>query len=163
LANAIEALGEEDRKLVDETARVEKLRVCGADELYATCRGFIEELNRRLSAPALLLDPGDYSAATYNNAVPSLFQINLRGRLLQLEFSATEELFSSEEFRRPYVLSGTVRSFNQDFLNQNMVDEKAIFYCPAGDTGEWHFYDSRTYGTGLVTQDFLIAAMSQLL
>jgi hypothetical protein len=163
LAHAIEALGEEDRRLGDESARVEQLRLSGAQELHTICRGFIEALNLKLSRPALLLDPGEYSAATYNDGVPCLFQINLRGRLLQLEFCATEELYSTEEFRLPYVLYGTVRSFNQDFLDHNTVDEKSIYYCPKGEYGHWYYFDSRTYGNGLLTQDFFIAAMAQLL
>lgn len=163
LALAIEALGEEDRKLADQSNRAEQLRMRGAADLYAICRSFIEALNRKLSKPALILDPVDYSAASYNDGVPGLFQINLRGRLLQLEFSATEEHVSREEFRRPYVLIGTIRSFNQDFLDHNIVDEKAIFYCPEGERGRWHYVDSRTYGTGILTQDLLVATMKQLL
>jgi hypothetical protein len=165
LAAAVEALGEEDRRLADESARVERLRICGAQELHTICRGFTEALNQKLSRPALLLDPGEYSAATYNDGVPSLFQINLRGRLLQIEFRATEELYSSEEFRRPYVLYGTVRSFNQEFLDHNTVNEKSIYYCPDRnrDHGRWHYFDCRTYGTGALTRDFFVAEMAQLL
>jgi hypothetical protein len=163
LAKAIEALGEEDQRLSDERARVEQLRVSGANGLYRICRAFIEEINGRLSRPALVLDPGDYSADTYNDALPCLFQINLRGRLLQIEFSATEELRSSEDFRSPYVLHGTIRSFNQDFLEHNIVHEKAIFYCPEAGAGCWHYFDNRTHSTGLLTQEFLINAMAQLL
>jgi hypothetical protein len=163
LARAIEALGEEDRKLADESSRAEQLRVRGAVELYAICSGFIEALNRRLSKPALILDPVDYSAASYKDGVPGLFQINLRGRLLQLTFSATEQHLSREEFRRPYVLIGSIRSFNQDFLDHNTVDEKAIFYCPEGEHGRWHYLDNRTCAAGLLSQDVLVTALKQLL
>ncbi|MDQ1470087.1 MAG: hypothetical protein QOJ99_1567 [Bryobacterales bacterium] len=57
LALAIEALGEEEKRLVDESARVEQLRLSGAQELHTICRGFIDALNLKLSRPALMLDP----------------------------------------------------------------------------------------------------------
>jgi hypothetical protein len=56
-----------------------------------------------------------------------------------------------------------VRSFNQEFLDHNTVDEKSIYYCPDGDHGHWYYLDSRTYSTGVLTQSFFIAAIAQLL
>lgn len=163
LAQAIELLGDHDRDLVDRSSRVDNLRVRGATELHSICRTFIAALNGKLSLPSVVLDPGEYSADSYNDGVPGLFQINLRGRLLQIEFEATEELYSREDFRRPYVLFGSVRSFNQDLLDHNTIGEKAIFYCPESDAGSWYYFDSRTYRTGLLTQDFLVAELHQLL
>jgi hypothetical protein len=163
LARAIEAISEQDRRQVDESVRVERLRVCGAEELHAICRGFAQALNERLPRPALLLDPGEFSADHYASGAPGLFQLNLRGRLLQIEFQPTEELSSSEDFRRPYVLYGTVRSFNQDFLDRHTVDERAIFYCLEGSHGRWHYFDSRTYRTGPLTQEFFASELERLL
>lgn len=163
LARAIESLGERDRSLVDETAHVDRLRIKGATELYSICRAFIDALNSRLSRPSVILDPPDYSADHYNEGVPGLFQINLRGRLLQLKFEATEELYSRDDFRRPYVLYGAVRSFNQDLLDHGTVDEKAIFYCPEGEDGRWYYFDARTYRTGELTQEFFITELQHLL
>lgn len=163
LAKAIEAIGEDDRKLLDENVRVERLRERGAAELHLICDGFVQSLNDRLSHPALTLDPPTYSGERFTGGAPSLFQINLRGRLLQIEFSATEELSSTEEFRRAYILSGTVRSFNQDFLIRDHVDEKNIFYCPEADSGRWHYFDSRTYGAGTLTPEFLAEEMARLI
>ena len=163
LARAIDLLGERDRNLVDESARVDRLRVQGATELHSICRAFIDALNGRLSKPSVILDPADYCAERYNEGAPGLFQINLRGRLLQIRFEATEDLYSREDFRRPYVLYGAVRSFNQDFLDHNIVDEKAIFYCFEGERGRWYYFDTRTYRTGQLTQDFLVAELEQLL
>ena len=135
----------------------------GATELHAICRAFIDALNGRLLKPSVILDPGDFSAEGYNDGAPVLFQINLRGRLLQIRFEGTEDLYSREDFRRPYVLYGAVRSFNQDFLDRNIVDEKAIFYCLEGEGGRWYYFDTRTYRTGQLTQDFLVAELEQLL
>ena len=163
LARAIDLLGERDQNLVDESARVDRLRIRGATELHAICRAFTEALNGRLSKPSVMLDPADYSAQRYSDTAPGLFQINLRGRLLQIRFQATEEPYSREDFRRPYVLHGAVRSFNQDFLDHNTVDEKAIFYCTEEEDGRWYYFDTRTYRTGQLTQDFLVAELEQLL
>jgi hypothetical protein len=163
LAQAIELLGDHDRNLVDESARAGRLRIRGATELHAICQAFIGALNEKLSKPAVLLDPSEYSEDRYRDGAPCLFQINLRGRLLQLEFEATGELYSREDFRRPYVLSGAVRSFNQELLDHNTIGEKAIFYCPEKEDGYWYYFDSRTYRTGRLTQDFLIAELQKLL
>ena len=167
LARAIELLGERDQNLVDESARVDRLRARGAGELYLVCREFTDALNGKLSRPAVILDPAGYTEEHYRDGVRPFFQINLRGRLVQVEFEATEEMYSSEEFRKPYVLRGAVRSFNQDFLDQNNVDEKSIFYCPeksmTAESGRWHFLDTRTYRTGELTGEFFITELQQLL
>lgn len=163
LAAAIEAIGEHDRKLVDESAHVDRLRAQGAVEMHEICRKFVDRVNAKLSDPAVLLDPPRFSAEHYNDGGPNLFQINLRGRLLQIEFEATDELYSRDDFRRPYVLSGAMRSFNQHLLDQHGVDEQMIFYCPDGDQAAWYFMDSRTYRTGRVSEDYLISELEQLL
>jgi hypothetical protein len=163
LAKAIEAIGEHDRKLIDESARVDRLRAQGAVDLHEICRKFVDKLNAKLSDPAVVLDPPVFSADHYNDGGPNLFQISLRGRLLQLEFEATDELYSRDDFRQPYVLRGSVRSFNQDLLDRHGVEEQMIFYCPGNGQAFWYFLDSRTYHTGRVSEDYLISEMEQLL
>lgn len=163
LAEAIEAIGERDRKLIDESAYVDRLRSRGAAELHTICRLFVEKVNSRLSTPAILLDPPSFSEENYNDGGPNLFQINLRGRLLQLEFEATEQLYARDDFRRPYVLRGAVRSFNQDLLDKHGIGEQMIFYCPARQDAVWYFLDGRTYRTGRLAEDYLISEMERLL
>ena len=163
LARAIEAIGEQDRRLIDESTRVDRLRTQGAIDLHAICRKFVSALNGKLSEPAVLLDPAEYMGGNYRDGHKNLFQINLRGRLLQIEFETTEELHSTEDFQRPYILRGAVRSFNQELLDRNTVDEQAIFYCPREDAAYWYYFDSRTYRSGRVGEDFLTAEMERLL
>jgi hypothetical protein len=163
LAEAIEAIGERDRKLIEESTEVDHLRSRGAVDLYTMCRFFVDGVNARLSAPAILLDPASFGERNYNDGGPNLFQINLRGRLLQIEFEATGELYEADDFRRPYVLRGSVRSFNQDLLDHNGVDEQMIFYCPDNNAARWYFFDGRTYRTGLLTEDYLVSEMERLL
>jgi len=163
LAQAIEAIAGRDQRLIDENAVVDQLRLRGAASLYQLCRAFVDNLNGRLTQPALVLDPPEWTDESFDDARPNLLQISLRGRLLQLEYAATEEAYSTEDFRQRYVLRGGVRSFNQNFLEHNTVDEQQIFYCP-GETGaEWHFFDVRTYRTGILTVDYLAAELERLL
>jgi hypothetical protein len=163
LATAIDAIAIRDRKLIDESTQVEELRSRGANELYGICRAFVDKVNSRLADKAVLLDPPSFSEIDFNEG-GTLFQINLRGRLLQMEFSATEQLYEKDDFKKEYVLRGAVRGFNQDLLSQNTVDEQLIFYCPhAGGGAVWHYFDERTYRTGRVGEDYLISEMERLL
>ena len=163
LAQAIEAVAARDQRKIDENALVDGLRLQGAESLYRLCREFVDELNGRLTQPALILDPPEWTQKSFNDGIPNLFQISLRGRLLQIEFAATEESFSMEDFRRRYVLRGGVRSFNQDLLEHDTVDEQQIFYCPHDTGAEWHFFDARTYRTGILTLDYLATELERLL
>jgi len=163
LAQAIEAIGGHDQRLIEQSALVERLRAEGGAGLYRLCREFVDELNSRLSQPALVLDPPDWSVENFDEDGSNLYQISLRGRLLQIEFSATEEAYSTEEFRHRYVLRGGVRSFNQKFLDRDTVDEQLIFFCPHDSGAAWHFFDPRTYRTGLVTADYLATELERLL
>lgn len=163
LANAIEAIGESDRKLIAQNTEVDRLRLLGAMDLYRICSTFVAKVNDKLSEPAVLLDPPSFTENSYNDGGGNLFQINLRGRILQIEFNATTELYETDDFRYPYVLRGAVRSFNQDLLDQGAVDEQMIFYCPASDKGFWHFFDGRTYRSGRIGESYLISEMEKLL
>jgi hypothetical protein len=162
LARAIEAVSERDRKLIEESTHVELLRVRGAVNLHGICRIFVDKLNDKLSDHAILLDPPSFTEGDFEDE-RNLFQINLRGRLLQIEFSSTVELYENDDFKLPYVLRGAVRSFNQDLLEHNTVDEQLIFYCPNAAGAEWHYFDERTYRTGRVSEDYLITELARVL
>jgi hypothetical protein len=163
LAKAIEAIADTDRRLIDESTRVDRLRSRGALDLHRICRAFVDKVNGKLAESAILLDPPLYSEGNYNDGGINLFQINLRGRILQIEFRATEELYEDDDFRHPYVLRGAVRSFNQDLLEHGTVEEKMIFYCPTDETAFWYFFDGRTYRTGRVAENYLVSEMERLL
>ena len=163
LARSIEAIAERDRQFVDESSLVDKHREEGAAQLYALCREFVDNLNQIMAEPALVLDPPSWSAESFRESGPNLIQISLRGRLLQLEYESTEEPWCTEDFRHRYVLRGDVRSFNQNFLEQDTVDEQQIFFCPLESGSAWHFFDTRTYRTGLVSLDYLASELERLL
>lgn len=162
LAAAIEAIGQRDRQQADENDRIDRLRASGAVALHEMCRYFVDEVNMRLSEPVLILTPGEFARNGFRDPGPNLFQINLRGRLLVLEFEAIGEPMSTDDYRRPYILHGSVRSLNQDLLDRHLVSEKSIFYCPQGEAGEWHFVDQRTYRSGRVTPDLLASELERL-
>jgi hypothetical protein len=163
LARAIEAIGETDRRLIAESTQVDRLRARGAVELYRICSAFVEKVNDKLTDPAILLDPPFFSERNYNEEGLNLFQINLRGRILQIEFRSTTEIYEDDDFRQRYVLRGAVRSFNQDLLDRGSIDEKMIFYCPADGDAFWYFFDGRTYRSGRVAENYLIAQLESLL
>ena len=163
LAQGIESISERDQKLIDESELAERLRAEGAAALYAVCRLFVDELNGRLSEPSLVLDPPQWGPENFDEDGPNLFQISLRGRLLQIEYSAPDEPYCTEEFRHRYVLRGGVRSFNQSLLELDTVDEQMIFYCPTTGGAAWHFFDPRTYRTGIVSLDYLAMELERLL
>ena len=70
---------------------------------------------------------------------------------------------TDDDFRKPYVLRGAVRSYNQDQLEHSSIDEQMIFYCPADDIGHWHFFDGRTYRSGRLNDHYFISEMEKLL
>jgi hypothetical protein len=163
LAKAIEELAETDRRVIEESTQVDRLRARGALDLHRICSAFVDKVNDQLPEPAVLLDPQSFAEDNYNDGGLNFFQINLRGRILQIEFGPTAELYEDDDFRRPYVLRGAVRSFNQDLLHHNSVDEQMIFYCPVDDTAVWYFFDGRTYRSGRVAEHYLISEMERLL
>jgi hypothetical protein len=163
LAEAIDAIAERDQHQMDEGAHVDQLRAEGAGCLYQICRDFVDDLNARLAQPALVLDPPEWTPESFDQYGANLLQISLRGRLLQIEFTATDEPYSTEEFRHRYVLRGGVRSFNQDFLEQDTVYEQMLFYCPHESASQWHFFEPRTYRTGMLTKEYLAVELERLL
>ena len=86
----------------------------------------------------------------------------MRGRILQISFAATPELVSTEDFRVPYTLNGTVRAFNQELLDKDIIEEQLIFYTIEHHKKMWRFFDARTYRSGPFDQEYLVGLMEQL-
>lgn len=129
LAEAIEALEKKDSALIQKTVAIAALRRQAAVELHAICAAFVEGLNRKLSSIQLEFDPSDYAPEAFQDIGINLLQINVRGRILQIEFACTPQTVSTENFRVPHVLEGSVRCFNQEFLDRAVIEEQFIFYC----------------------------------
>lgn len=162
LAEAIDALAGKDNALVQKTQQVACLRRQAAGELHAICGKFVSELNRNLSQTQLQVDPPDYPPESFQDIGVNLLQINIRGRILQIEFASTPEMISTENFRVPHILEGSVRCFNQELLDQSVIEEQFIFYCLEKKRSLWRFFDARTYRSGLFDQEYLISLMEQV-
>ena len=131
-------------------------------DLHGVCAGFVGRVNALLSQCQLKLDPTAYSPESFHDGGANLFQINVRGRILQVQFQATEHLTSTEEFRIPYTLQGSVRCFNQELLDKDLIEEQLLFYCLEKKKSLWRFFDARTYRTGPFDQEYLISLMEQI-
>lgn len=163
LAQHIEALVEKDERLLSLSREMDQVRRAAAIELHTLCRDFVQSLNRLLSKTELLLDPVQFSENAFQENAPNLVQISVRGRILQVAYTATPELLSTEDFRIPYTLAGSVHAFNQDMLNKDLIEEQLVFYTVESDRKMWRFFDPRTYRSGTLDQEYLVSVMEQLI
>ena len=163
LAASIDSLAEKDEELLSHARDTARLRCTAALELYGICAGFVESVNHLTSQSTLILDPPEFSEASFLDDAPNLLQINVRGRILQMEFECTPDLISTEDFRVPYTLSGSIRAFNQRMLDKDLIEEQLIFFTIEKHGGMWRFFDARTYRSGPFDQEYLISLMEQLL
>lgn len=162
LAQAVDALAGKDTALIQKTEEITSLRRQAAAELHAICGKFVSELNRCLSNTKLQVDPPDFPPDSFQDIGVNLLQINIRGRILQIEFASTPEMISTENFRVPHILEGSIRCFNQELLDQAAIEEQFIFYCMEKKRCLWRFFDARTYRSGPFDQDYLISLMEQI-
>jgi hypothetical protein len=162
LAENIQALAEKDEGFLRRAREMTDVRRSAAADLHAICADFVASVNRLLARAAIVLDPPDYGVNSFQEDMVNLMQINVRGRILQISFSATPELVSTEDFRVPYTLEGTVRAFNQELLEKEIIEEQLIFYTVENHKKMWRFFDARTYRSGPFNQEYLIGLMEQL-
>jgi hypothetical protein len=163
LAEAIEALTAKDSALIEKTLAIAALRRHAAVQLHAICRAFVKDLNQHLSSAQVDFDPPEYLPESFQEIGVNLLQINVRGRILQIEFAATPQTVSTENFRVPHIIEGSVRCFNQEFLDRAIVEEQYIFYCLEKKRNLWRFFDSRTYRSGPFDQEYLASLMEQVI
>jgi hypothetical protein len=163
LAQSIEALAEKDENILRHARKIGAIRRNAAGELHTVCAELVGSLNALLSDSAVALDPPAFRPDAFQEDGPNLFQINIRGRILQIEFETSPELLSTEDFRIPYTLMGSVRAFNQELLDKNLIEEQLVFYTLEGDKSLWRFFDARTYRSGTLDLDYLVTLLEQLL
>lgn len=163
LAASIEALAQKDELAEKHARQIAATRSAATAELHAICAEFVSGLNRLLPFPEVTIDPADSAAARLFESPHCLIQINVRGRILQIEYEHTPELVSTEEFRVPYTLAGSVRAFNQELLEKNLIEEQLIFFTLEKQRRMWRFFDPRTYRSGPLDRDHLVGLMEQLL
>ena len=163
LAQSIDALAEKDESFLRHAREIAALRRTAAAGLYAICSDFVDSLNRLLSRSEMILDPFGFPPEAFQEDAKNLFQINVQGRILQVEFEASPELVSTEDLRIPYILQGGVRAFNQELLDRSLIEEQLLFYTLEKDRKMWRFFDPRTYRSGPFDQEYLSSLMEQLI
>lgn len=163
LAAEIAALADKDEQRMEQARESAALRKAAAVELHRICAGFAASINALLARPEMTLDPPDFSGETFREDGANLVQMNVRGRILQIAFEASPGLVSTEDFRIPYTLEGSVRAFNQELLDKDIIEEQLIFYTVEKQKNMWRYFDPRTYRSGPFDQDYLISVMEQLI
>jgi hypothetical protein len=162
LAARIDQLADKDERYLRHVNEIAATRVRAAVELYSICRSFVDSINQYIERGPVMLDPSDFSAEAFHEEAPNLFQINARGRLLQVEFQASAQLVSTEDFRVPYTLAGAVRAFNQELLDKDLIEEHLLFYTIEPHRKMWRFFEPRTYRTGAFDHEYLVTVMERL-
>lgn len=163
LAERIEALVEKDAGSQRRAHEIAALRRHATAELYGICSDFVSAINNLLSKGEVVLDPPEFADGMFDEHAANMIQINVRGRILQVQFKTTPELVSTEDFRVPYTLEGVVRAFNQELLDKDIIEEQLIFYTLEKERKMWRFFDARTYRSGPFDQGYLISLMEQLI
>jgi hypothetical protein len=163
LAARIDALADKDDQSLRHAREIAATRAAAAAELHSICAEFVAALNSALARSDVVLDPPEHSVGTFHEETRNLIQINVRGRILQVEYKAAADLVSTEEFRVPYTLEGSVRAFNQELLDRNLVQEQLLFYTLEKHRRMWRFFDARTYRSGPFDQEYLMTVMEQLI
>jgi len=164
LADGIAALAGKDELVLERAREIAATRSAAGAEIYAICAEFVARLNRLLPRADVMIDPAaSGGAARFREDSTCLIQVSVRGRILQIEYAATAELVSTEEFRIPYILAGSVRAFNQELLDKDLIEEQLIFFTLEKHRRMWRFFDPRTYRSGPFDQEYLVSLMEQLI
>jgi hypothetical protein len=163
LARKVEAMARKDEQHLRETAEIDSRRSGGALDLYMICSDFVNAVNRLLPSPMLELSPSEFSAESFRDPGNYVFQINVSGRVVHLEFRATDTLTSTERFRTPYILEGSLRAFNQELLDLAVMPEQLLFCCIGASRLHWLWFDPRTQRTGQLNQEHLTSLLDRLL
>lgn len=162
LARSLDALARKDEVRIRRAREIGSLRRQAALELHGICGDFVRALDQLLSEIELEFQPEEYGPESFQDEGINLFQINARGRILQIKFEATPEPISTEDFRVPYILAGAVRCFNQQLLEKDLIEEQLLFYTVEKSRHLWRFFDARTYRSGPFDADYLTGLMEKL-
>ena len=163
LARKIEAAVQQDQERVRQAEECAQLRVRAAAELHAACAEFVSKVNGLLKQPLVELSPAEYSTDAFRDNGANVFQINLSGRIVHLEFHAADALTSTEKLGTPYIMEGSVRAFNQKLLEMSAVPEHLLFCCPQGKRLNWVWFDPRAQRSAPLDQERLIMLLELLM
>ena len=109
----------------------------------------------------MVLDPPEFSPDAFLEDAKNLFQINVQGRILQLEFEAAPGLISTEDLRVPY--SSTRRPRIRRGTAGSQPHPTGSSSIPWKGQEVWRFFHARTYRSGPFDQEYLMSLMEQLI
>ena len=162
LAQQIGSLARKDELLLLNEAEVLDLRRKGACELHSICADFVASVNGLLSPAVLELTPPEYAPEMFRESDVNLIQVNAQGRIVQVVFEATREIFSTEKFRIPYILEGEIRTYNQEMLERIRIHSQALFFCVEETRTTWRYFEWRHGSTGVFSRDLLVSLLERL-
>ncbi len=120
-------------------------------------------LNALLARPLVEFSPAEFTAQSFRDDAANIFQINVSGRVVHIEFRATEAPSSTEKLATPYIIEGAVRAFNQELLDLSVIPEQQVFCCPQGARMNWVWLDPRSQRTSPLDQERLISILERLM
>jgi hypothetical protein len=161
LAKQIDATNRSERHTMDP-GMVAGLHRRGASELHRICSEFVATVNHSLADSMLELSPPEFRPEMFRESGANLIQISSQGRQMQISFSASPELVSTDKFLIPYVLEGEVRTYNQKMLERLEIRNQLLFFCIEAGEASWRYYDWRTAHTGRVDHVLLANLMEPL-
>jgi hypothetical protein len=162
LAKQIDSVTRKDQHLLLTENEVAGLRRQGAFALHSICADFAASVNRLLSPAVLELTPPVYAPEMFRESDVNLMQINAQGRVVQIAFEATREIFSTVKFRIPYVLEGEVRAYNQEMLERTQIRSQAMFFCLEENGNTWRYFEWLNGRTGAFDRDQLVSLLERL-
>ncbi len=139
------------------------IRRTAAVDLFGICAALAADLNRMLLRDEVMLAPQHFTAEAFEEDGSNLIQISIRGRILQVSYSATGGLVSTEDFRVPYCLEGSIRGFNQQLLEKDLIEEQLLFFTVEKERRMWRYFDPRTYRSGPFDEAYLATLLEQVL
>lgn len=163
LAQRIEKVRRDDEADVRQRAEIALKRKQALVILWEICRNFAGQLNRYIEQDRLDLAPPE-PPCDISEDTPLQLLLNLRGRVLLLDVRVPSNLISADNFRKPYILEGEVRFFNQKLLEEERIEEHSIFFChEEGPHGAWLYWNSRSYSSGRLDENYLADLLEQIL
>jgi hypothetical protein len=126
------------------------------------CAQFAGSVNAEVSGTVLEIAPPGYDAGVFQESGVNLIQISGRGRIIQIAFESTRELFSTEKYPIPYILAGEIRTYNQEMLERFAINTQGLFYCLDEKENTWRFADWRWNRSGVFDGKLLASLMEHL-
>jgi len=162
LAGRLDALAAADDRRIQQAQQIAGLRRQGAKELHELCRSVVDELNPLLTRFRMELSPADYGDNGFRDPGKNVIQVDLRGRVVQITYEATDAYTSTEQFRIPYIIQGAIRWFNQERLDRDEMGEEWVFYSQERDGWRWYVVDPRSRRFSPFDADHLTSILEQL-